>query len=930
MRYYSATVQVPTADGRRLNSNAGPLFDELERSCWVATRRVDGSPMRRDEDYTVTLGIAIPHPNYEMGADDAVGAAMRQWGVSQFELVSTSPATSADALFGGETLLPHRREMADVAHALDLSQLVALHRFPDLCYEELASEIDLPTAQAIAAGTTYGEPLDNELAYILADSQPRAFRRAGVPVHYLVREETAAPRRDAVRAVTSALYSAGRVPSPHVYHFDLNYVDRTLDSRVFTAERQRVVTAQLNRSLVESLLGGTVVVHYGHHDNEGDYSADQYQAVRALLSALYAEPTIQVVLVVPAGKRNVEKRMRASYPRAFLDFEPTTAPSLRHEPEATVLWLQERAREAGLHPDERLDELVEESLAAGTEPQVLFEQWRQEKLIREAYPQYSHLDVPQGSETEPDASAWDRLDQLVGLDDAKRVIHATVRKHRMRPHYRAAGIELPPMSLHAAFLGAPGTGKTEVARLYAEILRSEGVVSEGRVFEVSGAHLTNFTELFKRAKGSVIFIDEAYGLIGKNVTDLIAQMENNRADTVVILAGYKDEMDALLRTNPGFKSRIGVTVHFPDYTPEQMVEIFRGFVSGAGLLLDDAALPAVRDILTRTGRPEDQGNARHVRDVFEQTMGNLLLRIEREYPDPSTCAPEVFRTVTPKDVPGYGESVALASAPSARAELEMLIGLEEVKTQVKKLVALASAQKERRDAGLPTMPISMHMAFKGNPGTGKTEVARLIARILREEGILSVGDLIECGRQDLVGQFVGQTAPKVHSLFRRARGSVLFIDEAYTLLDMGNGGFGQEAIDTIVKDMEDYRNEVVVIFAGYPKPLERLFAANPGFNSRVKHHITFPDYSTDELIEVLDLMVAANKLDLEPDVYAKVETIIEEARCSENFGNARFVRQLLESALENQALRGGGQVLCAQDFEAEPRGVQRHTLGFQF
>ena len=154
MRYYSATVQVPTADGRRLNSNAGPLFDELERSCWVAIRRVDGSPMRRDEDYTVTLGIAIPHPNYEMGADDAVGAAMRQWGVSQFELVSTSPATSADALFGGETLLPHRREMADVAHALDLSQLVALHRFPDLCYEELASEIDLPTAQAIAAGTT--------------------------------------------------------------------------------------------------------------------------------------------------------------------------------------------------------------------------------------------------------------------------------------------------------------------------------------------------------------------------------------------------------------------------------------------------------------------------------------------------------------------------------------------------------------------------------------------------------------------------------------------------------------------------------------------------------------------------------------------------------------------------------------------------------
>lgn len=932
MRYYSATVQCSNQDGRRIRNTNAPLFEELDRAFWVGLQRIDGQPLRREEDCNLSLGIAITDP--ERTVEDAINAAMREWGVARYNVSSVKPTTMVETLFNGEGMIPNRREMAEVAHALNLRELVALHRYPELFFEDLATELDLPTAQAIAANSTYGEQLQDELERIFTSERNEEARTSGVPVHYLLREETAKPLSEAVRALTSALYSAGRVATPHVYHFDLNYVDRTLDNRFPSIDRREVTVTSMNASLAASVRGGTVVVHYGQHDNGSEYSTHQYQAVSNLLQSLYVEPTVQVVVVVPVGRGSVEKRLRTSFARPFLAFEPVAAPSLRHDPEATVLWLKDRAREAGLEPDDRLTDLVEQHRdnLAFTEPQQLFEQWRQETLIKDAYPQYADVELPSVAATE-ESNAWERLDRLTGLEEAKRVIHETIRKHRMRPHFLAKGIELPPASLHAAFLGAPGTGKTEVARLYAEILRAEGVVEEGRVFEVSGARNPNFAELFSQAKGSVIFIDEAYGLIGSgNVTELIAQMENNRADTVVILAGYKDEMEALMRTNPGFRSRIGVVVNFEDYSPEELLDIFKGFARNSGLLLDDATVPPIFNHLTRAGRPDDQGNARYVRDLFEKTMGNLLLRIESQYPDPAACSPEELRTILPEDVPGFQN----ADTPerSAREELASMIGLEAVKKQVEKTVALAAAQKARRDAGRPTMPISMHMAFKGNPGTGKTEVARLMARILREEGILSVGDLIECSRQDLVAQYVGQTAPRVHSLFRRARGSVLFIDEAYTLLDNSNGGFGQEAVDTIVKDMEDYRDDVVVIFAGYPKPIEKLLTANPGLESRVKNHIDFPDYSTDELIQVLERMAAANQLELDPGVVPKVEGIIDNARGSEGFGNARFVRQLLESALENQALReldGASQCLVADDFEPVAASApQARPIGFQF
>ena len=182
-------------------------------------------------------------------------------------------------------------------------------------------------------------------------------------------------------------------------------------------------------------------------------------------------------------------------------------------------------------------------------------------------------------------------------------------------------------------------------------------------------------------------------------------------------------------------------------------------------------------------------------------------------------------------------------------------------------------------------------------------MARLIGRILKEEGILSVGDFYECGRQDLVAGFVGGTAPKVEALFQRAKGSVIFIDEAYALNDGQHGGYGEEAITTIIDQMEKLREDVVVIFAGYTQEIDELFAANPGFASRVRTHVEFPDYGVDELVSVLHLMARKQGFTLAQGVDERVRELLERAVGQPSFGNARFVRNLLEEALIAQAGR---------------------------
>ena len=249
------------------------------------------------------------------------------------------------------------------------------------------------------------------------------------------------------------------------------------------------------------------------------------------------------------------------------------------------------------------------------------------------------------------------------------------------------------------------------------------------------------------------------------------------------------------------------------------------------------------------------------------------------------------------------EIIKAAPKGSAYDELNQMIGLDEAKKVIDRALNYYKAQKLFAEKGMKNDHMSMHMVFTGNPGTAKTSVARLFARIMKENNLLSKGNLVEVGRGDLVGKFVGWTAPTIQKKFKEAQGSVLFIDEAYSLVDDRDGSFGDEAINTIVQEMENHRDDVVVIFAGYPDKMEGFLRKNPGLRSRIAFHVPFSDYDTQALCEIAELMAKQKGLAFTDEARNKLTCLFETARHESDFGNGRYVRNVIEKAKMAQATR---------------------------
>jgi SpoVK/Ycf46/Vps4 family AAA+-type ATPase len=282
--------------------------------------------------------------------------------------------------------------------------------------------------------------------------------------------------------------------------------------------------------------------------------------------------------------------------------------------------------------------------------------------------------------------------------------------------------------------------------------------------------------------------------------------------------------------------------------------------------------------------------------MFEEWYnGKLKTTVFPQYKEIATVRKNTIKT-TPKG--------------SAYDELFEMIGLTEAKAVIKKALNYYKMQKLYAEKGVKQDNPAMHMIFTGNPGTAKTTVARLFARIMRENGVTSRGQLVEVGRGDLVGKYTGWTAQTVQSKFAEASGGVLFIDEAYSLVDDRNGSFGDEAINTIVQEMENHRADVVVIFAGYPDKMEGFLDKNPGLRSRIAFHVPFADYSSAELCQIAEMLSKKNGMKLEKEALDKLEGVFEAARSNTDFGNGRYVRNIFEQAKMNQASR-----LLEKDFD---------------
>ncbi len=526
----------------------------------------------------------------------------------------------------------------------------------------------------------------------------------------------------------------------------------------------------------------------------------------------------------------------------------------------------------------------------------------------------------------------EELDNLIGLDNIKKKVREYIDYVSFLQFREESGIEEDEeVVLHSVFTGNPGTGKTTVVKLLGKIYQSMGLLSKGHVHSVEANDLISgyirqtgkdTKKVIEKARGGILFIDEAYMLYrdGANndfgpeaVAALITEMSDGKGDIAIMVAGYPKEMEDFIESNPGLKSRFRNYFHFEDYTPDELLKISEFAADKKGVEISKSASTELKKVLTDAFRKRDRtfGNARYAHALIDEAKINLGIRIMKD-PDIDEFTKDQLSILTDADIEDVNDSSIKKKLnlqidenllKEALLELNQLTGLNNIKLEVEELVKLSKYYKENdRDI---LKAFSMHSVFMGNPGTGKTTVARIISKIYKALGMLERGHLIDADGSDLVAGYIGQTSLKTKELIKKAMGGILFIDEAYAITEGNNTGFGQKAIAALIKEMEDHRSEFGLIVAGYTKNMEDFLETNPGLKSRFDRDFTFQDFTETELFEIAQNMYSSKGLTPSKEAEDHLKSYISFLYLNRDrfFGNARSIRKIVEKSTRNQELR---------------------------